>query len=687
MQNYNPYGRGGHGAPLQKAEPEVNVVSPPRTYSTSFDRASDNKGHSIFPSQTPEMSSPPRNFMNGVSGMHNGPVDQQALFNKKRQQEQARMELERQMEEKKRREAEQKRKEEEYELKKEREMQNYNPYGRGGHGAPLQKAEPEVNVVSPPRTYSTSFDRASDNKGHSIFPSQTPEMSSPPRNFMNGVSGMHNGPVDQQALFNKKRQQEQARMELERQMEEKKRREAEQKRKEEEYELKKEREMQNYNPYGRGGHGAPLQKAEPDMNVVSPPRNFNTSFNQPQTPSYSPEPSQSSSPTKSFMNGVAELRNGPLDHQSILAKQRQQEQARLEWQQQIDHKRHQKEMERKKERDFDLIQERQANEFNAGLSNHPQNPPMAAPLEVVSVGRSVSNASNHPSTLRHHQEVPRVSHVQNLPTVSLPPPVTQYYNDPGPTRPLFPPPPAPVEQNNPDVVTKDDLRSFYDNIVSLLGNMNAKPPALEQKNVATKDDLQTVSQQLLQLLDEQKKQKAAEEQSKKPSRRSSVVERVSEKKTFHDVPSDHEDDDSRYNDDVYRPSNYPVISKFVEPEPVIHSLPSSRPTTQQSVQMSLDTSSSFVYPESRPGTARTAFNRPNSSDSLRSLRSEISRANKINQRRLELMDSLEEPQEQGKEVPWVKYLTKGTEFTNRPLTANDNLNQSLAVDTDFVYDR
>ncbi|XP_068252091.1 centrosome and spindle pole-associated protein 1 isoform X3 [Nyctibius grandis] len=185
----------------------------------------------------------------------------------------------REREERRRQEREEK---ERYEAKIAAEMRNYNPWGRGGGGAPLRDAK--GNLITDLNMMHKQNEDAYHNREARLYEdkraivsadlslaSPRPENTEASTNKTAGFTFAQTSPFARGNVFGEppspqhlKRQESYKnflRLQI-REREERRRQEREEK---ERYEAKIAAEMRNYNPWGRGGGGAPLRDAKGNL--------------------------------------------------------------------------------------------------------------------------------------------------------------------------------------------------------------------------------------------------------------------------------------------------------------------------------------------------------------------------------------------------------------------------------------
>ncbi|KAL0227715.1 hypothetical protein RCL1_003858 [Eukaryota sp. TZLM3-RCL] len=696
---------------------------------------------------------------------------------------QRRLELERQIEETKRRKEEEKRKQQEWDLKKEREMREFQPFGKGGAGAPLRndQGQPVARYDdmkhSPPRQSLPAREPVplqrhapsiSQNNFVSLGQDSSPSRN-PDRAFMTGVAELKRGVIDVNQIQQEQSKKEQQRLEWQRQIEENQRRKEEEKRKQQEWELKKEREMMEFQPFGKGGAGAPLRNdqgqpvARYDDMKHSPPRQSNNLGDHPPQNRIAAQDNfvslgQNMSPPRGgFMTGVAELKRGVLDVNQIQREQQQKLETRMELTRQMEEANRRKAEAKRKDAEFELQKEEEARQLAQKDNSSPYKPSIRGPSrlddkplgnaprvkevpaqafvmprELPSTVPPVRDAPQPLPTAVHSQ--PSHNQVHNFPPpptqVNVPPAVfnnhppehlPSAYNYPPQNYPPtgYPPPqghfPPPHYPHYPPHYPPPHAHQmpFPTSVTSSVEGQRrgsvSSDPEVRQQLEEQKNLMKGIQEQLEVLM--QKESRESSRVSVSSSMGTHVPSSLVNAALQPPVSVPKTNSSQPVTDDLFelrqmlmqvqekksdvavrvapppRESSPPLPKKKPVEVPVKSALPDQ-------VMMSLDTCSTFVYPDSRPPTARNpssrpVHSRPSSSDSVNStllLRDQIRRVDRENKMKIDLLNSLEQGQDASLTQLSKQFTLKGSDYTQRPLTACTDLNMSLQVDTSFVYD-
>ena len=117
--------------------PSINSHRAPNYHSDAYSASSSHGGYSGSRSPLMAPAAHPTSYMSGVHDLHGGPTpDEQQQ--KKEAQRAYQLTLQQQMREKEERKKAEKREADERERREEEEARNYNPFGRGGGGAPMR---------------------------------------------------------------------------------------------------------------------------------------------------------------------------------------------------------------------------------------------------------------------------------------------------------------------------------------------------------------------------------------------------------------------------------------------------------------------------------------------------------------------------------------------------------------------
>ncbi|KAL0223201.1 hypothetical protein P9112_002591 [Eukaryota sp. TZLM1-RC] len=617
-----------------------------------------------------------------------------SIENKRRLQEQRRLELQKQMEEVQRRKEEERRKEREYELKLERESMSFQPFGRSGHGAPIKdnfgnnltrldqvsRSPPQTDPsssISPQRNEVLNSDHSSLHFNHSPQPISS-EPHSNNKKFMAGLTELTRGHVDPNEIAKQKVQQQQQRLILQQQMEEKKRLQEEAKRKEMEYELKKEREMANFNPFGQPGNGAPSEpKSQPasqsnvQSNHMQPPsfNQYSEPINQPSSFSSSP----SKSPNKAFMSGVSELRRGYIDPHQLEQQKNQQLQQRHILQQQMEEKKRRDEEQKRREKEYEEKIEQELSKRKDIESSPPRVKTQPDNFTVLTFEKPTkSGFNNFSSPVTEHSVLDLETH-----------------NDPNPQPVRVLPPSEPTHSRvESSGISPEDLRKEFATKQDLENYLKKVEELFERAQQSTRvPDTQHTSS--LHPPSSNTSSVGRNERDERPIHKPSLGNNstMEEEKVLESNQSESNQSESNQSDeesDLELPHDLSLVSKLEK--------------NGVGVEQSIDTTSTFVFPESRPSTAIPSSSRPplplsneserpESVNSTAQLRTQVERVDKSNIRKLKLLESVDLDRD---DIPlsrlWDNYFNKGKEFAERPMTAETNVNMSMHVDTDFVFD-